>query len=99
MKYPKPKRKENRNLLELVKRQRCVACGAWPSDPHHVTTKKAGGHDTGDNVMPLSRDCHREVHTIGLVAFTYKYPSVKTWLEEKGWEYESNPPKWKNPNA
>lgn len=78
----KPKRKGDPKVLEMVRNQRCSACGSWPSDAHHVTTKGAGGGDTGDNVMPLCRTHHTEWHQSGPGKMISKYPGVLRWLEE-----------------
>ena len=79
--FPKPKREGNSKVLEMVRKQRCCACGAWPSDPHHVTTKGAGGGDTGDNVMPLCRRHHTEWHQRGPSLVCSKYGPVLEWLK------------------
>ena len=78
--FPKPKRVENPEILERVRNTPCIQCGQWPSDPHHITTRKAGGGDHGDNVMPLCRKHHVEWHFIGVLTMTNKYPKIKKWL-------------------
>lgn len=82
MLFPKPKRKEDPKILEMVRNQRCCACGAWPSDAHHVTTAGARGGDTGDNVMPLCRHHHQEWHAPfkGPSYMVDNYPGVGEWL-------------------
>lgn len=53
------------------------------SDPHHVTSRGAGGGDTADNVMPLCRKHHSEwdepFKSPSYVIHTY--PRVKDWLQ------------------
>jgi len=49
----------------------CLVCGA-NSDPHHVRTRGAGGKDNA-NLVPLCREHHQELHTIGVLTFEDKY--------------------------
>jgi hypothetical protein len=84
----KQKRVKNQKLLDFVKKQPCVACG-WngdrfrPIDPHHITTKGAGGGDTENNVIPLCRVCHQYwgAPFKGIKWMIEKYPTVRDWLE------------------
>lgn len=80
----KPKRRSSPKLLAEVTRQPCLACGRTPSDPHHVTTRKAGGEDTPENVMPLCRAHHTEWHASGPGRMTEKYARVLKWLQDHG---------------
>jgi len=49
------------DYLDYVKNCACVACDAFPVDPHHFPrTKGAGGDDF--KVIPLCRACHSEYH-------------------------------------
>ena len=52
---------------------------------HHIKSRGSGGGDEKWNLMPLTAEEHTEVHQIGLVAFSRKYPKVKAWLEVHGW--------------
>lgn len=61
---------------------RCTACQRRGVDLHHVKTRKSGGNDDSDNLMPLCRKHHQEVHQIGMGKMSVKYPSVKHWLIE-----------------
>lgn len=46
----------------------CVCCGLpAPSDPHHVISRGAGGDSR--HLVPLSRICHTELHTVGRTTF------------------------------
>lgn len=53
---------------ELCRTLPCCACGhRAPSDPAHVRSRGAGGHDRG-NVVPLCRrpgGCHEQQHRHG----------------------------------
>lgn len=56
------------------------------SDPHHVTSRGAGGGDTADNVMPLCRLHHDEYDAPfkGPAFVINRYPRVRLWLEAAG---------------
>jgi len=74
---------EDRALLDSVMLQPCAACGRKPpSDPHHLTTRGAGGDDTVENVVPLCRFHHTEYHKSGPGRMIEKYASFKLWLEK-----------------
>lgn len=52
------------------------------SDPHHVTTRGAGGDDVETNVMPLCRRHHDEVEA-PFKGYSYmipRYPALRDWL-------------------
>jgi hypothetical protein len=79
--FSKTPRVEDRIHLNWVSAQPCTACLVPPpSDPHHITTVKAGGGDVPDNVMPLCRQHHTEWHQIGPGRMCAKYPRVTAWL-------------------
>lgn len=80
MKFPKKKRIINKQLLEDVKDQPCICCSKHPSDPHHLTSRGASGDDTEDNLLPLCRKHHTEIHQIGLKSMCWKFPKIKEWL-------------------
>ena len=96
----KPVRIIDENLLEECRQIPCVACscrnpdealaamgdGIRRSHPHHIISRGAGGGDTVSNVIPLCAWCHREIHQIGLLAFSENNALVKRWLEVAGWE-------------
>jgi hypothetical protein len=85
------------DILQRVRDQRCLACGSLPSDPHHLITRGAGGKDEIDNIMPLCRRHHTEVHQIGLVKMSHKYVLVEEWLDDHGWILENiGVSKWRN---
>ncbi len=80
----KPKRKIDQDLFEFVKTIPCICCKPGdqntPTDPHHVTTRKAGGADEAKNLMPLCRTHHIQVHKEGWRKFCDKNPTAKRWL-------------------
>lgn len=85
MRFPKPARIQNRELLRSVAQQPCAACGRraprdGANDPHHVTTNGSGGGDVAANVMPLCREHHTEWHKIGPCRMMDKYMGVERWL-------------------
>lgn len=51
------------------------------SDPHHVTTRGAGGGDVAENVMPLCPKHHQEYHRRGGREMADRYPRVLAWLQ------------------
>ncbi|MDQ9130327.1 DUF968 domain-containing protein [Serratia fonticola] len=63
---PKMPRWESQPYLQWVKSQPCCCgCGRPADDPHHVIGYGFGGTGTkaGDNLtMPLTRECHDELH-------------------------------------
>jgi hypothetical protein len=69
------------SLIELIRTLPCLACGITPCDAHHVKTRGAGGQDTADNLMPLCREHHTLLHTIGYGRMTKKFPVIRNWLE------------------
>lgn len=81
----KPKRKQDRKLLDAVKRIPCVVCGKKQTDPCHVRSRGAGGSDAEFNVIPLCRIHHSEQHMMGFKVFCFTYPKVWEALKSKGW--------------
>lgn len=82
----KKERIQNPKLLEQVRRKPCVVCKKVPSDPHHVTTRGAGGDDVPDNLMPLCHRHHVEWHQIGPSKMVMQYAGVHYWLVANGRE-------------
>jgi len=52
--------------------QPCLVSKRTMSDPHHVTSRGAGGGER-DNIVPLQRVFHSELHNIGRDSFAIKY--------------------------
>lgn len=77
---PKEKRIVNEKVLAEARRQPCRCCDRQGSDPHHVTSVKAGGGDTHDNVMPLCREHHVMWHKEGPGRMYEKFQGVRDWL-------------------
>lgn len=75
----KPKRYENEEYLEFVRKQRCCiddhkcrpVSDKKVSDPHHVKSKKSGGSDL--TCVPMCRFHHGDFHNIGIITFQTKY--------------------------
>lgn len=76
---------------------KCIVTQQMGSDLHHVITRGAGGSDHPANLMPLCHLLHQEVHLIGLVKLSNKYPQVQAWLIDNGWEMVLG--KWYHPHA
>ena len=73
MKFPKPKRKKNRKLLNSFKNKPCVICGnTLTTVAHHIKTKGARGDDSETNLYALCWVHHAEVHR-GAKTFKKKY--------------------------
>lgn len=66
----------------------CTATGKMGVDYHHIKTQASGGTDDEWNLLPLTRSMHSECHSIGLMRFAEKYPSVRTWLVGHDWEID-----------
>lgn len=79
------KRIRNEKVLAKVREQNCAACGGYPSEAHHVTTKAGLGGDVENNIMPLCHQCHiYGWHLKGRTYMVNNYPGVKEWLIENG---------------
>lgn len=50
----------------------CVACDKFGCDNAHVRSRGVGG-GWKNNIVPLCRKCHNELHAIGNERFEYKY--------------------------
>ncbi len=76
--FPKKTRTKDDEALQYVREKACAACGSPPpSDPHHITTRGAGGGDVSENLIALCRQHHNEIHQQGQTRFLVKYPHVK----------------------
>lgn len=60
--------------LQTIRAKPCCVCGRdAPSDPHHWKTQGAGGSDELENLLPLCREHHVEIHKIGRQTFYNKH--------------------------
>jgi hypothetical protein len=80
----KTKRIVNPSLIKEIKLQPCIITLKTPCDPCHVTTVRSGGNDTRDNVMPLGREYHDEMHDSGWVYMARTYWQIRLWLLQMG---------------
>lgn len=80
----KPKRKKDKKLLKGFHDKPCVVCARVPSDPDHIRTRGAGGHDSEANLWPLCRIHHVERHAIGLTLFCKRYYKAHLELLARG---------------
>lgn len=64
---------KSEEALDFIRGLNCSVCLIVGVDPHHVKTRGAGGKDTLDNLMPLCREHHTEIHKIGKKTFFKKY--------------------------
>lgn len=95
--FTKEKRIFDLKLIEKTRKMPCTACGKrGPSDPHHIKSKKSGGDDIPQNLMPLCREHHTMVHKIGLFTFSQKFDQVSVFLVEHSWRINSDGFKWVN---
>lgn len=70
MLFPKIKRFQSKENLDLIRSLPCCVCGdPPPSDPHHIKTKKSGGGDELENLLSLCRKDHQLFHTMGVKRF------------------------------
>lgn len=74
MKFPKPKRKKDRDLLDTYHDHVCAVCGRWDGVVgHHIKSKGSGGDDVAENLLALCQKHHNEIHFIGTIKFNKKY--------------------------
>lgn len=84
---PKNKRIVNEALLDKIRAMDCAACGVpGPSDPAHIRSRGAGGHDEWNNVLPLCRPCHTLQHSRGFVKMIAHFPKLASELRARGFE-------------
>lgn len=94
----KIKRIKDEKLLKSYHFEACYTCGETQGIcAHHIKTKKSGGHDIPQNLIPLCFDCHAEIHSVGLTEFCFRHVEVQYFLIEMGWEFSEYRNKWINP--
>ena len=92
--FSKPERVIDKAYLAWVREMSCLACNKYPSEPHHLQSRGAGGGDDHWNVIPTCREHHTEVHLKGLVYLANRYVHVKNFLIKNGWELNDNKEKY-----
>lgn len=65
----------------------CLLCDN-NAEPHHIKSKGSGGDDHIDNLAPLCRAHHTEVHMKGTYTFSEKYKVYKKYIFKLGWYFE-----------
>jgi len=61
--------------LRFVRTLPCCACGARRSiEAAHIGPRGLGQKRDDKDALPLCKWCHRELHELGPVEFTQKYP-------------------------
>lgn len=75
--FPKPERKRNKNRLNFIADLPCCVC-LRPADPHHLDSSGTGTKGSDWLTVPLCREHHTELHTIGFKAFESKY-GINLW--------------------
>ena len=65
---------------ELIKSLPCMICGQYGVDAHHVPSRGAGGKDMIEDMVPLCRAHHTEIHKVGILSFAYKHKDFMNWL-------------------
>lgn len=57
----------------------CEACGELCHGmPHHIKSRGSGGGDGPDNLLRLCWYHHTQIHTIGYIRFTERWPLLYT---------------------
>ena len=81
-------RRETFKRALLARDGRCLVCGSWLDDstinPHHVTTKGAGGSDQPENGISLCQACHVSVHNGHITPATLRWLLVFNY----GYQYD-----------
>jgi len=69
-----------------MSRNVCLLCNQITAkSPHHIKTRGAGGKDVFWNLVHLCMGHHTEIHKIGIITFTKKYPLFKRFLKMNSW--------------
>lgn len=93
----KPKRIEDKALLIAVRNFPCTVGFNCLGDvvPHHIKTKKTGGPDIIENIMPLCVKHHNEIHNLKTSKFIKDY-ALESYMRKKGWLFDEFTKKWWN---
>lgn len=87
--FPKRKRIEDQNILERYRNQKCCVefcVSQSKSDPHHIKSVGAFGDDVDENIVPLCRWHHNDIHNIGVSPFLRKW-GVEIKSKKKLYDY------------
>jgi hypothetical protein len=88
MKCPKPTRVIDEKNIQRLHGVPCLvdnsACTIG-TDAHHVKSRGSGGGDEPENLMPLCRVHHTEIHLTGHSQFVKRY-NIFFDEEEKRWK-------------
>lgn len=86
----KPRRIQDKKLLERVRKLPCIVCGVEKDvQPCHVRTRGRGGPDAEFNVIPQCARCHQEQGTMPWREWAEMHPRVGKLLMELGWYFEN----------
>lgn len=77
----KPRRLVDPKFLSFVREKKCLGCGRFGVDAHHLDTRGSGGSDY--SAVPLCRCCHTEWHQSGPAMFEQRH-RVNLWRECAG---------------
>jgi hypothetical protein len=89
--FPKPKRTENRDLLDSYCGKPCVCCGNPLSTvAHHIKSKGSGGPDEEWNLLPLCYVHHTEIHKRGPSYMIQQYFALGRYLRKLGWQIDEH---------
>jgi hypothetical protein len=73
MLLPKPKTYRSEKYKAFVRKQPCIACGRSPCDHHHTDVGGMGMKGTDLSGVPLDREHHSEIESMGLTWFERAY--------------------------
>lgn len=79
------------DFLNKIREIRCLACGAFPAEAHHILPRSQGGGDDWYNVIPLCANHHTQngvghAWHRGKISFLKNYPHVLDHIQKLGWE-------------
>jgi len=78
--------------------EKCCVCNNSNPDVHHIKSRGSSGSDHPNNLVPLCRNHHTQIHQYGKVKFCRLYPNFKYELIKRGWCFCHYREKWVNDN-
>jgi|AntAceMinimDraft_6_1070360.scaffolds.fasta_scaffold23743_3 hypothetical protein len=68
---------------------RCIVSGRGGGTYHHILTQKRFPQFKYEdwNKLPLSNELHVEIHKLGLLKMSQKYPQIRAWTIKHGWSF------------